>query len=176
MVEFSDILDRGFGVLEKWLAGRKAVRQAEIEAEDELLAARLRRETEAERIAAERERARIQAALERERIRQAAVDAARDDDRDDERLRLTAQDEQRDDNRDLEDLRREDERLRYDLETLRLRGEAEDERDLIDTRAGVYSDAFEIRRGDTLISRLLWPLAAVVAIGGGVYLAGRAIR
>ncbi len=72
----------------------------------------------------------------------------------------------------LTGLKLEDGRARYGLQSRRQDAQRDDARALIETRADVYRAAFESRRGDTLISRLMWPAALAVAVGGGIYLIG----
>lgn len=72
----------------------------------------------------------------------------------------------------LTGLRLDDVRKRYGLRSARQDEERDDARRLIETRADVYREAFESRRGDTLIGRLAWPAALAVAFGGGLYLIG----
>ena len=140
-IDLDQALGRAWGTLDKWLEGADARRKAALDdRQNRRQEDRLR---EAQRLLDARER-------EAERLldarRKAALEAERDRDRRAaqlarQRLDVEADDEERD-----------------------------DDRRLLDTRAGVWQDAFESRRGDTLISRLMWPAAVAVAIAGSIWL------
>ena len=140
-IDLDKALGIAWGTLDKWLEGADARRKAALgDRANRRQEDRLR---EAQRLtdAREREAERLLDAREK-----ALIEAERERDRwaaqlDRQRLDVTAEDEERD-----------------------------DDRALLDTRAGVWQDAFESRRGDTLISRLMWPAAVAVAVAGGIYL------
>ncbi|WP_420011346.1 hypothetical protein [Tateyamaria sp.] len=149
---WGDILDRGWNTLDSQLDARNARRLQEVRDRPAL----------------------FEAATDRE-------DKARDDNRaltglklDDKRARYRLatdrEDLARDDRRALTGLKLDDRRARFDQSSARATGERADARALLGARADVYRDAFESRRGDTLIGRLMWPLAVTAGIGGGIWL------
>ncbi len=98
------------------------------------------------------------------------ADLRRDDQRSLKDLVLSDQRARQESANAAKDAERDDRRRRAALDNERRSNVRADNRKLIDTRAGVYRDAFESQRGDTILSRILWPVALAVGIGGGVYL------
>jgi len=146
--DWNSAFDTAFGVLDRQLEQKGRERVARINAEADNIRAASARESSARR---------DQTAADTARRRDASYQFG---------LATDRQDRRRDDNRRL-----------FESKTDRRAQDAKDGRALLETRAGVYKDAFESRRGDTLINRFLWPLAAVVGVAGGIWLlAGGAKR
>ena len=105
------------------------------------------------------------------------IRARLDDKRDQYRLQTSREDLERgSENERFRDTTTREDRLRDDeLAAYREALDAadalrDDERQLLIDRGDLYREAFESRRGDTLISRALWPLALAAAAAGAVYL------
>jgi len=139
--DWNSAFDRAFGVLDTQLEQKGRERVARINAEADNIRAASARESAARQ---------DQTAADTARRRDASYQFG---------LATDRQDRQRDDNRRL-----------FESQTDRRAQDASDGRALLETRAGVYQDAFESRRGDTLVNRVLWPLAAAVGVASGIWL------
>lgn len=98
------------------------------------------------------------------------------DKRDRYRLQTDREDLERDDDnaryRDIttrDDLERNDELAAYEATLDAEAALRDDERRLLVDRGELYQAAFESRRGDTLISRAMWPAALAAAALGAIY-------
>lgn len=120
----------------------------------------------------ENERAKDEAFFENERFRDQTDrdDGIRDDQRSFKDMLLGHKNDGYESKTDRILGQREAKRRQYAEQTERNSQLQADRRDMLETRAGVRKDAFESRRGDTLISRIMVPLAFAAGIAGAVYL------
>ncbi|MEM1352021.1 MAG: hypothetical protein AAGF27_06735 [Pseudomonadota bacterium] len=172
-IDGNDLIGRGFDILEDRLSARDEQRLLGMElAEDRYRSETTRQDLERdddfdrlslrERMDLDRFRLRENIALDRARLNAQSRDDARDDATERQRIKARTQAE-----------RMAAAAEKFAAQTARASGERADDRALLTTRAGVFQDAFESRRGDTVISRIMWPLAlAVVGIGTVVLVRG----
>lgn len=162
-INANDLLNQGFDLLEDRLSARdeRRLRQLELGADryrDETTRADLERDDDFDRLSL-RERV----ALDRARINAAMRDQARDDQLARLRIDKDASAKRYDAVSARQDMRRDDLRTSKDMQR-------DDARALLGARADVYQNAFESRRGDTLVTRIMVPLAIAVAGIGAITL------